>query len=378
MTDHTDIHRFPCKTCGSDLRFAPDAQHLQCDHCGATEEIAGAGPWTGKSAFKELDYIKAIREGMAEFETETLRTFACKNCGAHIEFQTGSHAAECPYCATPHVGETGEERLLKPRAIAPFDLDERRAREAMSDWLGGLWFAPNGLAEYARKGRKLSGIYMPFWTYDANSDTRYRGRRGTIYYETRRVAVVVNGKRQMQNQQVQKIRWRNVSGRVTRFFDDILVLASKALPKSYTDALAPWDLTRLRPYAPEYIAGLRSEGYTIPLDQGFSEARQIIERTVRRDIRFDIGGDRQEITAMDLKLEMLTFKHILLPVWTAAYKYRGKSYRFVVNGQTGAVKGERPYSVWKILFAVVIALNIIALLMFLASSPEMSEIMRGF
>ena len=40
----------------------------------------------------------------------------------------------------------------------------------------------------------------------------------------------------------------------------------------------------------------------------------------------------------------LTFKHVLLPVWLAAYRYRGKSFRFVVNGRTGSVEGERPWS----------------------------------
>jgi hypothetical protein len=52
----------------------------------------------------------------------------------------------------------------------------------------------------------------------------------------------------------------------------------------------------------------------------------------------------------------VTFKHILLPVWLAAYKYRGQTYRFVVNGRTGRVQGERPYSAWKIGFAVVVGL----------------------
>ena len=47
---------------------------------------------------------------------------------------------------------------------------------------------------------------------------------------------------------------------------------------------------------------------------------------------------------------------IPLPVWMAAYKYRGKTYRFVVNGQTGRVQGERPYSAWKIAAAVILGL----------------------
>ncbi len=51
-----------------------------------------------------------------------------------------------------------------------------------------------------------------------------------------------------------------------------------------------------------------------------------------------------------------TFKHILLPIWMAAYKYGGKSYRFVVNAQTGKVQGERPWSAWKITGAVIAGL----------------------
>jgi hypothetical protein len=56
----------------------------------------------------------------------------------------------------------------------------------------------------------------------------------------------------------------------------------------------------------------------------------------------------------------ITFKHVLLPVWMAAYRYKGKSYRFVVNGQTGRVQGERPWSAVKIAIAVIIGLALAA------------------
>lgn len=77
-----------------------------------------------------------------------------------------------------------------------------------------------------------------------------------------------------------------------RFFDDVLVLASRSLPKRFTDALEPWDLAELVPYSPEYIAGFRAEGYTVDLDDGFVEARAQLDRVIARDVRFDIGGDR--------------------------------------------------------------------------------------
>ena len=68
----------------------------------------------------------------------------------------------------------------------------------------------------------------------------------------------------------------------------------------------------------------------------------------------DERGDVQRVGQVDTEFSAETFKHILLPVWMAAYRYGGKSYRFLVNGQTGEVQGERPWSVWKIAFAVAL------------------------
>lgn len=61
---------------------------------------------------------------------------------------------------------------------------------------------------------------------------------------------------------------------------------------------------------------------------------------------------------------------MLLPVWMAAYKYRGKTYRFVVNGRTGRVQGERPYSAMKIAIAVVIGLIVTGCVGFVIANSQ--------
>ena len=114
----SDLHRFPCKTCGSDLRYAPGTQILECDHCGNDQRIEGTSNWRGR-AIRELDFRKAVREGLSDYEMAEIQTFACKNCGAHTEFDADTHAAECPFCATPIVGGTGAERQIKPRGLLP-------------------------------------------------------------------------------------------------------------------------------------------------------------------------------------------------------------------------------------------------------------------
>ncbi len=346
-------HRYPCDTCGSDMRFDPATAQLVCDFCGNTQPIEG----TGGSA-EQITEIALTRDVLdrRDLETEELRTATCPNCGALVEFDAAIHSTECPFCATPVVVDTGTTRHIKPQAVLPFAITERDGKKAMNDWLGALWFAPSGLQEYARKGRKLEGIYVPFWTYDADTKSAYTGQRGTVYYVTR--TVMRDGKQTTVREQ--RVRWTPVSGRVKRFFDDVLVLASKSLPKRFTDALAPWDLTQLRPYTPEVLAGFRAEGYTVKVDDGLIEARAHMNQVIERDVRFDIGGDRQRVGSIDTKVSDLTFKHILLPVWMAAYKYRGKTYRFVINGRSGRVQGERPWSVIKITLAVIAGLIVAA------------------
>ena len=352
-------HRFPCDACGADLRFDPSAGVLSCDHCGNTQSVDGSG--LHLSPIRELDLRAALRADLPSAEIEETRVSKCPNCAAEVEFDSDLHAAECPFCATPVVTDTGTHRHIKPRGVLPFAFDEKDAKASMNDWLGGLWFAPSGLQEFARKGRKMQGIYVPYWTFDADTRSSYIGERGTIYYETR--TVTRDGKRVQQR--VAKVRWRKASGRVARFFDDVLVLASKSLPKRFTDALEPWDLSKLEPYVPEFLAGFRAEGYTVELEPGFDEARAYMDRVIERDVKFDIGGDRQRVHHIDTAVDGVTFKHILLPVWLAAYKYRGKSYRFVVNGQSGKVQGERPYSTIKITLAIIFVAIVAAVLGYL-------------
>lgn len=347
-------HRFACPSCGSEMRFSPEASALVCDHCGFDEAVT-----EHRGRIPELDLRAVERGGPPPSEVQVTRFARCPNCGAQVELGTDAHARECPFCATPIVTDTGTARQIKPQAQLPFLVPESEARAAMNRWLGRLWFAPSDLVEYARAGRALQGVYVPYWTYDAETVTEYTGQRGTVYHESRPTSVMVNGRQQTQMQQVARVDWRPARGRVARKFDDVLVLGSSSLPKRFTDALAPWDLSALSSYEPRFLAGFRAEGYTVRVEDGYREAKEIMDTVIQADVRRDIGGDQQRIGQLSTDVGALTFKHVLLPVWLAAYRYRGKSYRFVVNGRTGTVQGERPYSSAKIA-AVVIAMLLLA------------------
>lgn len=364
-----EAHRYPCAQCGADLRFAPGQTELVCDHCGHRQDIPNVAPRRKARALGEIPLAQGLSDDLPTDAVEEVRASSCPNCGAVVEFQGASHASECPFCATPVVADTGLRRHIKPQALVPFALTETQAREALTKWLGSLWFAPNGLLEYTRKGRAMAGIYVPFWTFDAATASTYTGQRGEAYYETRTVTVNVNGRSEQRQEQVRKIHWYPAAGSVARDFDDLLVMASTSLPERLGNDLTPWDLSVLEPYAPDYLSGFQAEGYTVALADGHQVARAKMARVIEDDVRRDIGGDEQRITQVNTRHRDETFKHVLLPVWTAAYKYAGKSYRFLVNGQTGEVQGERPYSWWKIGFAVLAAAVVIGVGVFL-SDPQ--------
>lgn len=347
----TEGHRFPCPACGADLRYAPDKVVLRCDHCGHEEPIPEA-----RGAIEALDLRAAERSELPQGAMETTRVARCASCGAEVEFDAAIHAKECPFCASPMVTDTGLHRHIKPQAQLPFLLTEADARAAMQKWLGRRWFAPSDLTKFARAHRGMDGIYVPYWTYDAETRTEYQGQRGTVHHQTRQVTVMIKGKPQSRMQQVPVVRWTRARGRVARDFENVLVLASRSLPKAYTDALAPWDLSVLSAYDPRFLAGFRAEGYGVPVEEAYGEAREIMNRVIAGDVRRDIGGDQQRIDRMETEIGRLSFRHVLLPVWIAAYRYGGRTYRFVVNGRTGSVAGERPYSKVKIALAILLAI----------------------
>ena len=326
----------------------------------------GTGPWgarTGaESAIRELDYRAAITDALDGAEVEETAIAKCPGCGAEVGLDAGTLADDCPFCATPLAREATETRQHpKPQGVLPFAFDERTAREKMKTWLGGLWFAPSKLKKYAEAGRPLAGVYLPHYTYDAIGDADYHGQRGDAYYVTRTRTVVVDGKSRTETYQERRIRWRSVSGHVRHVFDDVLVPASETMGpggQSAEDGGRSWDLAALEPYRTEFLAGFRAEAPSVSLEDGYGRAQVVMHQMLERDIRFDIGGDEQRITSMSPAYSAITFKHVLLPVWLASYRWNNRPFRVVVNGRTGQVAGERPWSAWKIAFAVIVGLAV--------------------
>ncbi len=353
-------HPVACENCGAVLRYAPGTEQLSCTYCGHTTRID-----TRLEVVEEQDLDDALaRVGDVPPPSEPVET-QCTGCGAGISFDGPLHAGPCPFCGQSVVCEPVGP--IAPTALLPFLIGEEHARERIDGWLKRLWFAPNHVAAKARGRDALRGCYVPYFTFDSKTETAFQGLRGDVYYETRYVSVVVNGRRTRQPQQVPKIRWRPVRGRVARAFDDVLVAATRTLPRALVDRLRRFDTHEARPFQAEFLTGFASERYQISLGEAFDLGRAEMQRIIEGDVRAHIGGDMQKISALDVRHRDRGFKLALVPVWHARLRFMNRVYHVLVNGRTGEVVGERPYSFWKIAIAVLGGLLVLGVIFALAT-----------
>ncbi|QZT37402.1 hypothetical protein K5X82_00570 [Halosquirtibacter xylanolyticus] len=360
IQEELNINTFACTNCGADLKYKAGTDHLSCDYCGALNEIPKS-----ESKIEEHDYLKFLANESEQKEVFDESFVKCESCGASSTISPNITSTLCPYCTTPLIVEqTRNERILLPESLLPFKLDKDAASDEFKKWINKLWFAPNALKKAALSFDHFKGVYIPYWTFDMDTHTPYIGQRGVHYYVTEEYTKTEDGKTVTETREVQKTRWSTVTGNIHSFFDDILTVATTSLPEKYINKLEPWDLENLVPFDKSYLSGYITEKYQIEITEGFKMAQETAESEIRDMIRTDIGGDEQRITSMETDYNDIAFKHLLLPVFVCAYRFKGELYQFLVNGRTGEVQGRRPYSWIKIALTVLAIVSIITAIIF--------------
>lgn len=345
---------FACTNCGADLKYAPGTTQLTCEYCGTQNEIPVL-----EADIEELDFNTYLNNAGQESEQFEISTIKCEDCGAESTLESGITASSCPYCDTPLILEhRHSENIIQPKSLLPFKINKNEALNSFKKWIKKLWFAPSALKKAVLSFDHFKGVYLPFWTYDSNASTSYIGQRGENYTVQERYTTTENGKTVTKTRSVTKIRWYNTSGHVHDNFDDILIPANTALPQKLLRKLEPWDLENLVAFDSKYLSGFIAEKYQCGLKEGFDEAKGVMDNDIRIHVKRDIGGDHQRIIRLHTNYSDITFKHIYLPVYVSAYKFKNKLYRFMINARTGEVQGERPWSAIKIILFVLAILGI--------------------
>lgn len=295
---------------------------------------------------EEKDLRAYLEERLAESGQVSAMSQQCPSCGARVSY--ASPKTHCSFCHSPLPSAETDSAFIKPTAFLPVEIDRNGAKVAFQNWLKKRWFKPRDLNPRNLIMEDLEGLYLPFWMYDIDVVTDYRGQRGDQHWHTETYATQENGQTVTKTRQVSKTIWIPVSGRVQQAFNDILVFASSSVLQKEILKLEPWALHKLIPFEEEQKHRFSFETYQLDVVQGLEQAKKQIEPAINDAIRRDIGGYQHMINSKQMSFKEVNFKHILLPVYVCAYEFSGKTYRFVINAQTGEVQGKRPWSWLKI------------------------------
>ena len=355
----------PCPSCGNQLNYSAQKKKITCDHCGYDEDINA-----DSTEVVEQSLADALHK-VQEFVPKEIgkKVFECKNCSAKTMVESDKIHNTCGFCGSRNVNlDAFDHQYIKPIGIIPFYISREEATKKFEKWIKQGAFHPNKLKRLATVD-DLHGLYIPFWTYDAQTESSWTGESGQYYNERVRVPT----KNGFKSQNVRKIRWRRRSGHLKHFFDDVLVVASQKLEQGSFDKILPYRLEEVVNYDPRLTMGWETEIYEVEVNQGYDIAEKIMDHRLRNMCSAQLGGDTQRNLHVNSQKTAQTFKHIVLPLWICSYTYQNKLYRFVINGQTGRLNGQKPISYIKIGLLILLVILILFGIWYLRES----EVLKG-
>jgi Zn finger protein HypA/HybF involved in hydrogenase expression len=365
MPELTATQKFSCPSCGGEAHWNPARKALVCPYCG-TESPAEFDASPG--AFAEHCLVTALRsidDSHRGWDTEKV-SVKCQSCQAVSVFDPERTAQRCDFCGSSAMIPVEEQtRPIRPESLLEFKLSETQVRDAARKWYGSRWFAPNALKRRALTDT-VHGIYIPYWTFDAQVHADWTAMSGDYYYETESYTDS-NGRRQ--TRQVRKVRWYPTSGSLDHFFDDELVPASKGVQIDLLRKVEPFPTTSdLKSYQPGFLSGWVVEQYQIDLIAAAQHSREQMDGKTRSLCAQQVPGDTHRDLDVKADYSRQTFKHILVPVWLISYTYGSKVYQIVINGYTGAIAGKHPLSWVKITLFVLAIVIVVAIILAAAGS----------
>lgn len=343
-----------CPQCGAVLDFDPGSGGLVCAYCGYKGVIlVDENAVVQELAFESAEYRESIDWGTEK------KQIICQSCGAASIYDQLAIANECPFCGSNQVMQERGVDSLAPNAVAPFEISVEKAAEHFLFWLKRQIFAPSKAKRQAKADR-FKGVYLPFWTFDANTYSTYQARYG----RDRRV-------RQKDGSYRTETDWYSTSGSYDYFIDDVTVMGSTRHDPRNLKRIEPYDFQRLKPYRPEYLAGFVSERYSVGIDDAWPQAKDqianFLDGQISQHIRNVNRADRVSGLRFSTNYSDRTYKYTLLPLWMSSFSYKDKIHEFLVNGQTGKVSGSVPISIIRVIIAVLLVLAIVLAVLYVAN-----------
>lgn len=345
------IDMFSCPGCGGRPVWDPESGKMKCPFCGTTSEVRQDRT---KPNEYDIDAAPKAEDTSAAWGDEK-HVVRCESCGAETILGKEESASFCPFCGSPRVLEDQTDAGIAPESVLPFRVTQKAAVEGFRKWLKRKWFAPSKAKKMAQLGQ-IAGVYLPHWTYDSDTQSRYIGQEGHWYYVNVTRTVTRDGKQVTETVQERRTRWVPTAGYVAHQFDDVVIPGSERLEQKLLETVQPYDLDQLCRYQAEFLSGFAAEKPVVKVHDGWEKAQVKIDQVMTQLARQDIlsRADEAMVSSVSSTHENVKYKLTLLPMYLSSFNYKEKLYHVLVNGQTGKVGGQSPISALRVIAAIII------------------------
>jgi len=333
----------PCEACGSPI----EPNEKFCSACGNPCRPA----------------VEEPEENPLETVAPPQQFFRCKNCGSEVATVPGHRSYVCAFCDSAYVVEYSRDAgRMPPEFVIGFAVTPAEARQKFQAWIGkNSWFRPGDLRQ-ARIEDKIQGVYIPFWSFSMLANSQWSANIGEYWYRTETYWTTDSkGKRVQRTRQVRETEWWPLQGRHHRYYSGYLVSGSRGLPQSYADRIKPFQLPALKRYDSHYLAGWLCEEYSVSPEDALKVSRQAFIQAERDNVAQFMPGDTHQGLDVSTEFSNVNSDLCLLPIYVLGYQYKDELYRFIVNGQTGKIYGDKPVSGRRIALAVGMVLLLVVL-----------------
>jgi hypothetical protein len=353
-----DTQRFMCPKCGGRMTFAPDGQSLVCEYCTRQEPLGRpvvlerSGSERGNPPSSDKDFLIAMATARGHGKPLAEQVLHCQGCGAKFILPPGDISITCAYCGSPHVISFAKSSdLLAPDGIIPHAFHLARAISLLTAWLQKHTARPKSVGTGLRSTSPIPsealvdrirvgtgslatptvpnlppprGLYLPLWTFDLGGAIDYTGEV-------------------VEDQDIGLSRHTPKVVRVSDSYPVILsrlpIPASRKLSGPFVRLIPTFDLKAVQPYDPRYLSDWPAELYDIPMAEASLDARSQGFALLKRDIAARIAPVHL-ISTSSASLEIDFFRLNLLPVWMSELTVAGVPHLILINGQTGAIRGD--------------------------------------
>ena len=333
-----------CSGCGGSMVFDIETGNLKCERCGAMMEVDDGG------AVQRRAMTQEIMKSHENWQDGAVSR--CDGCGAKGVVDRKSLSKHCAFCGSARIVALNELAGIKPDSVIPFQITSETARERFTKWLKGKFFAP-GAIKRLRTDEQFNAVYSSSWAFSANTYSRYAGTLGRRETRTRSVGG--------RTTTTTTIRYFRVSGDIAQNYRDFFVQSGDRIKSDTFNKLQPFNLSFVKAYRQEFLAGIVAEHYSRTIDICFKDFTDFIQRDLRHRILKRHHAHVVQSLTLNTNYTDKAFNYVLLPIYIANYTWKGKLYNFYVNGATGKIVGKYPLSKWKIFLVVLGAVALAAI-----------------